>query len=185
MAPSSLRRQWKKRVRQHLEARRVNAACQAYWAEFIGSLEEGDPRRSARPDAFGFGGEGELAQHLAGLVLAGKKRATASLPVEYTALGEALPQAGDLSIILDGAGDPVAIIERTAVDRVPFGDVSAEFAAREGEGDGSLGHWRKAHTWYFGQVCTRLGGTLDDATPVLCQSFKVVWPAAAADAASA
>ncbi|MFT3777677.1 MAG: ASCH domain-containing protein [Ottowia sp.] len=156
--------------------------CQAYWAAFVDSLRGSDPRRTARPDAFGFGGQGEIADKLAALVLAGRKRATASLPAEYTALGEALPKAGDLSIILDGAGDPVAIIERTAVELVPFGAVSAEFAAREGEGDGSLRYWRAAHAWYFGQVCERLGGTLDDTTPVLCQSFKLVWPPAASDA---
>ena len=58
------------------------AKCNAYWAEFVQSLAAHDPRRTVRPDAFGFGGEGELADELAALVLAGKKRATASLPVD-------------------------------------------------------------------------------------------------------
>jgi len=160
------------------------AKCRSYWAEFVASLGNGDPRRAAKPDAFGFGGEGEIADALAALVLAGKKRATASLPSEYTSLGEALPRAGDLSIILDGTGDPVAIIERTSVDLMPFNAVTAEFAAREGEGDGSLKYWREAHTRYFSQVCERLGGKLEDKTPVLCQCFKVVWPPAASDAAA-
>jgi uncharacterized protein YhfF len=158
--------------------------CVSYWAEFVESLAAGDPRRMARPDAFGFGGEGELADELAALVLAGKKRATASLPVEYTALGEALPKAGDMSIILNGTGDPVAIIERTSVDLVEFHAVDAKFAAHEGEGDGSLAYWRQAHTWYFSQVCEKLGGKLEDKTLVLCQRFKVVWPPAVKDASA-
>lgn len=158
------------------------AKCKAYWAEFVASLPDNDPRIVAEPDAFSFGGEGEIADELAALVLAGKKRATASLPVEYTSLGEALPKTGDLSIVLEGRGSPVAIIERTSVEVVPFHAVTAEFAATEGEGDGSLKHWKEAHTWYFGQVCERLGGTLEATTPVLCQRFKLVWPTATRDA---
>jgi hypothetical protein len=38
-----------------------------------------------------------------------------------------------------------------------FDDVGAEFAAAEGEGDGSLAFWREAHWSYFGRVCERLG----------------------------
>lgn len=150
--------------------------CKAFWTEFVQSLAEDDPRRAARPDAFGFGGEGELADELSALVLAGRKRATASLPIEYTSLGEALPKAGDLSIILDGRGAPVAIIERDSVDRLPFDSVDAAFAAHEGEGDGSLTYWREGHTWYFNTVLERHGETLRGDTPVLCQRFRLVWP---------
>jgi uncharacterized protein YhfF len=158
--------------------------CKAFWAEYVSSLPSSDPRTRAKPDAFGFGGEGEIADELAALVLAGKKRATASLPVEYRSLGEALPRAGDLSIVLDGSGNPVAIIERTSVEVVPFQEVTAEFAATECEGDGSLKYWQEAHTWYFSQVFDRLGGKLEATTPVLCQCFNVVWPYAARDAAA-
>ena len=152
------------------------AKCEACWAGFVRSLALGDPRRAAVPDAFGFGGAGQLADELAALVLAGRKKATASLPVEYTSIQAPLPKAGDLSIILDGHGDPVGIIERISVELVPFSAVDAEFAAQEGEGDGSLRYWREAHSWYFGRVCEELGGKLEDSTPVLCQRFKLVWP---------
>ena len=149
--------------------------CEAYWAQFVQSLAAHDPRRTAKPDAFGFGGEGALADELAALVLAGRKRATTSLPVEYTSLNEPLPAAGDLSIVLDGKGTPVGIIERTSVDLVPFRAIDEEYAAFEGEGDGSLAYWREAHLWYFNTVCARLGGKLEPDTPVLCQRFRLVW----------
>ncbi len=136
--------------------------CKAYWAEFIQSLAAHDPRRRVQPDAFGFGGEGEIADELAALGTCGQKRATASLPVEYTSLNEPLPKAGDLSIILDSKGNPVGIIERTSVDLVPFQTIDEEFAAYEGEGDGSLRYWREAHTWYFNRVCSRLGGNFEE-----------------------
>ena len=155
----------------------LSAACKAYWAEFVRTLPAHDARRTAQPDAFGFGGEAALADELGALVLAGKKRATTSLPVEFTSMNEPLPKPGDLSIILDGRGGPVAIIERISVELVPFQAVSEEYAACEGEGDGSLRYWRDAHTWYFNKVCSRLGGCLAEDTPVLCQRFRLVWPA--------
>ena len=154
-----------------------SAECQVFWNAFVRSLATDDPRRAAKPDAFAFGGGGTIADELARLVLAGRKRATTSLPVEYTSLNEALPKAGDLSIILDGAGHPVGIIERTSVELVAFGAVDDAFAAFEGEGDGSLAYWREAHTRYFNRVCERVGGKLGHNTPVLCQRFKLVWPA--------
>lgn len=150
--------------------------CKAYWAEFVRSLNPADARRNARPDAFAFAGGGELADTLLALVLSGAKRATASLPVEYTSVNEPLPKVGDLSIVLDGKRMPAAIIERTCVETVAFRDVGAEFAACEGEGDGSLRYWREAHTWYFNHVCERLGGKLEPTTAVLCQRFNLVWP---------
>ena len=149
--------------------------CQAFWASFVQSLADNDPRRRAKYDTFGFGSDAASADELAALVLSGKKRATTSLPIEYTSLNEDLPKAGDLSIILNGEGLPVGIIERISVDLVPFGSVDAEYAAYEGEGDGSLQYWQQAHIYYFNGVCRRLGGTLEDTTAVLCQRFKLVW----------
>lgn len=150
-------------------------ACDAAWAAYLRDLEPEHPHRHLKPDAFGFGGEAELADELAALVLAGKKQATTSLPVEFTSLHEPLPRAGDLSIIVRGNGRPVAIIERTRVTSVPFETVDEAYAAVEGEGDGSLGYWRAAHVDYFTSVCERLGGSFDAHTLVLCQVFRVVW----------
>jgi hypothetical protein len=42
------------------------------------------------------------------------------------------------------------------VATVPFEEVSEEFAAIEGEGDGSLRYWREVHWTYFGRVCKRI-----------------------------
>src|SRR3954467_11421906 len=95
-------------------------ACSDFWLEYLASLPAAHRHRSVTPDAFAFGGSGAIADSLAGLVVNGTKRATTSLPVEFTALGDPLPEAGDVSIILDGVGHPVAIIERLTVRTVPF-----------------------------------------------------------------
>ena len=153
------------------------AACRETWQAYLQSLPPEHPHRAIKPDAFGFGGEPKLADELAELVLAGKKRATSSLPIEYTARQRPLPQLGDLSLILRGDGRPAAIIERTSVTTVPFEEVDEAYAAIEGEGDGSLAFWRRAHDWYFRKVCAQLGGELEPRSLVLCQVFRVVWRA--------
>jgi uncharacterized protein YhfF len=86
-----------------------------------------------------------------------------------------LPSAGDVSIVTLADGTPVAIIEIVEVQAVAFQDVSATFAAVEGEGDGSLAFWRRAHREYFGRVGARLGAPFEETSVVLCQQFRVVW----------
>ena len=151
-------------------------ACVVFWREYLSRLPVDRPHRTMQPDAFAFGGGGAIADELADLVLRGKKKATTSLAIEFTSLGESLPEVGSLSIVLWGDSTPAAIIERVAVWAQPFEDVSEEYAAIEGEGDGSLAYWRQAHREYFQSVCQRLGGRFDERTPVMCQVFRVVWP---------
>jgi uncharacterized protein YhfF len=59
---------------------------------------------------------------------------------------------------------------------VPFNKVSAEFAASEGEGDGSLTFWRQAHLQYFTRECARIGRPFEQSMPVVCERFCLVYP---------
>jgi uncharacterized protein YhfF len=150
-------------------------ACDTFWRDYVARLPDDHPHHSAKPDAFGFGDEPALAGELAELVLAGRKRATTSLPAEFTSLEAPLPRVGDLSIVVHGDGRPAALIELTHVETVPFDEVDEAYAAVEGEGDGSLAYWRRAHEEYFADVCRRLGGSFDGRTPVICQAFQLIW----------
>jgi uncharacterized protein YhfF len=147
----------------------------SFWQRYLDSLPAAHPHRGARADAFAFGDTVALADELAALVLAGKKRATASLAVEFESAGEPLPVVGSLSIILRGDKVPVAIIERIEVREVPFHAVDQAFASREGEGDGTLAWWQEAHRTYFTRVGRSHGKAFDENTPVICQSFQVVY----------
>ena len=153
----------------------MTGAAAIFWQRYLSSLPAEHPHRHAKPDAFAFGDSPALANELAALVQAGRKRATASLPIEFTAVGDPLPAAGEVSIVLLADGTPVAIIELLEVRHVPFQAVDAAFAADEGEGDGSLAWWQAAHRRYFGRVSARLGGHFDETTPVICRRFRVVW----------
>ena len=84
---------------------------------------------------------------------------------------------------MDSAEKALCIIETVQVDVMPFEQVSAEFAAIEGEGDGSLAYWRQAHLEYFTRECERAGRVFSVEMAVACEQFKVVYPPAARSAA--
>ncbi|MCQ9344083.1 ASCH domain-containing protein [Corynebacterium kozikiae] len=119
------------------------------------------------PPAWAFGAGKEMADALASLVVAGRKTATSSLYAHYLAEGELIPEAGQLHIILDGNGKPVALIRIIAVELVAFRAITPEQAAAEGEGDLSLEYWRSAHQEFWGQVA-------EDAL-VVYERFGVVY----------
>lgn len=159
-----------------------HAACHAFWQAYRASLPVGHAhaQRPHRPVAFGFcETQPELVEELCQLVVAGRKRATTSLTIELTSVGEQLPKVGDISIVVGRDGTPRALIELTHVESIPFDAVDAEYAAIEGEGDATLETWRRDHLWYFSDVCERLGGRFDGSTPVICQVFRVLWPPSA------
>jgi len=83
----------------------------------------------------------KLADELAALVRQGIKTATCSALMGYEKDETPLPQKGDLSIVLDGNGNPVLVIETVSVVILPFNEVSEQFAFEEGEGDRSLAYW--------------------------------------------
>jgi uncharacterized protein YhfF len=126
------------------------------------------------PPAWAFGASAEEADELLGLVLAGDKTATASALWDYEAEGEALPEVGSLSILLDGHDHPRALINTTNVTVVPFDEVDEEHARLEGEGDRSLAFWREAHERFFGRVSRR---GFEPDMPVVLERFEVVYQA--------
>jgi uncharacterized protein YhfF len=132
-------------------------------------------------DAWHFCDNESDANELAELVLAGIKRATAGLLWSYEQDGDPIPLVGDLSVVTDWDGEARCVIRTTSVDVIPFGDVSAEFAAIEGEGDGSLGYWREAHTAAFGRELAASGLSLEPDMLVVCQVFDVVFGAEGED----
>lgn len=130
---------------------------------------------STPPEAWAFGATPEHANGLLRLVMAGTKTATASALWDYEASGEAVPQKGELSIILDGDGAPKAVIETTDVRIVPFDEVDADHAHAEGEGDRSLAHWRDVHKRFWREYSEDPRGFEPDM-PVVCERFRLICP---------
>jgi uncharacterized protein YhfF len=111
-----------------------------------------------------------MATELGLLVRDGPKRATASLRSAYDG-DEPMPRAGDLGVILDGRGRPLCVVRTTGVEVRRFGDVDAEFAWTEGEGDRSLEFWREAHIRFFAEG----GEPVSEDTEVVLERFELLW----------
>jgi uncharacterized protein YhfF len=145
--------------------------------DFWGAACRAVPDLPAAPDqTWHFGDSVALARELADLVLHGPKRATAGLLWDAEADPTMMPVLGGYSLVTDHAGTPLLVIRTTQVDIRPYGAVDADFAAAEGEGDGSLEYWRDAHWAYFSRRCAALGRTPSTDMPVILERFALVYP---------
>lgn len=119
---------------------------------------------------------GSDPDELAELTRTGVKTATAGAGPLYELDGEPLPEAGEYSVILDSRGEAVCVIRTTRVYTVPFNEVTAEHARREGEGDRSLAYWRQVHEDFFRTELAEAGLTFSPDMPVVCEEFETVYP---------
>ena len=134
----------------------------------------GVPLPAGRVRLDSYGDSPELSEELLALIRSGQKRAGTSLLWAMEAEGEALPEPGDIEIVVDFHDIPVLITRVESVEVVPFSEVTAAYAATEGEGDGSLGHWREGHWAFFSRECARIGRTPSERMPVVCSVFALV-----------
>jgi uncharacterized protein YhfF len=123
-----------------------------------------------------FGDSLEMATELADLVIAGIKRATASLARDYGEGREPTPRPGDFVVVLDGKGRPRFIWRTTEVTIKPLSQIDEAFAWDEGEGDRTRDWWLDAHRRYFARKARRERFELDDEILTVFERFEVVWP---------
>ena len=143
----------------------LDTRVEDFWRRFVAATGIDGPYTP-----WGFGNSERMMTDLALLVRDGPKRATASLPSEYAA-DEPLPRPSDLSVILDGRGEPVCVIRTTHVEVRRFGEVDADFAWTEGEGDRTLEDWRDGHLRYFAGA----GQPIDDSSDIVLERFELLW----------
>lgn len=146
-----------------------------FWAAFC--AEVGEDYSDRFFEAFHFDDNQAAANEIADHVLAGVKWATASLVWSLDSASTAPPELGALSVVTYWDGSPVSVIETQEVKVLPFEQVTAEFAAVEGESNGSLEYWRRVHWAYFGRECARVGREPSLTMPVACERFKVLYRA--------
>jgi uncharacterized protein YhfF len=152
-----------------------NEQIENYWRDCAAALA-GGRSLPARPfSAEQFGDSAEMADELGALIVAGKKTATCSALWEWEAEGKPLPTAGIYTVVLDGRGAPLCVIETTGVTVVPFDEVDAAFAREEGEGDLSLAYWRDAHWRFFSRTLPKIGREARPDMPLVCERFRLLY----------
>lgn len=138
---------------------------QAFMAEASKALGRLLP---APKDVFNFGGDNpRLTNELLALAIQGKKSATTSWPVPDPLHWS----VGDLSVILNGKGEPAAVMRTLSFVECKFKDVAEDFALAEAEGDYEA--YRKGHFWFYGQQ--KNGHEFNDESTVLCERFEVIY----------
>lgn len=131
------------------------------------------PQGTVRVD--GYGDSAELSKELLDLIKSGRKRAGTGLLWAYEHDREPIAKTGDIEIVVDHRNQPALITRIVRSEIVAFNEVSAEYAAIEGEGDGSLEYWRKGHWNFFSRECMRIGMEPTETMPVICSVFEVLY----------
>lgn len=145
-----------------------------YWQLYLASLPDATFGNKAY-EANQFGDNSGLADELGNLVRQGVKTATCSALWEWEAEGCDIPKIGSKTIVLDGNGNPMCIIETTEVTIRAFNEVDAQFAFEEGEDDRSLESWRREHWRYFSRVLPTIGKQPTPEMLLVCVRFRVVY----------
>jgi uncharacterized protein YhfF len=143
-----------------------------FWEEYTQLY----PQAAANYEAWAFGDSPQMADELLYLVIQGIKTGTASNYEIYAISDETLPEIGRHSILLDGHGNPQAVIVTTDVQITPFDEVGADFAYSEGEDDRTLESWRHEHEKFFSRESLAfLKKPFDPKMKVVCENFRLVF----------
>lgn len=111
----------------------------------------------------------ELRRELVDAVLRGEKVATAGLASDFAPhTEEPLPNPGDRWQLVGYDDEPVGVVETTAIEVVPAGQVDLQFARDEGEGFESVADWRAAHERFWSERA------ITDETLIVCERFRLV-----------
>lgn len=116
----------------------------------------------------------DYGDELTRLCLAGRKRATCHLAMDFDYSGIARRNVGDYWVVLDAALKPACIVRIVEVVEKPFNEIDADFALREGEGDGTFDYWDRVHREYFQSQCRQWGREWRDDYSVVCETFELV-----------
>ena len=120
-------------------------------------------------ECIAFGDSSEMADELLALVIAGKKTATVSVILE----DEQAPSIGDLSLVLDGQGNPACVIKTVYLETVKFCDLTWEMVKLEGE-DETFEQWKMGNIRYWTRDAAKRGYIFTDQTPITFERFEVV-----------
>ena len=146
-----------------------------YWQGYLATLPADSPIRDEEYVAEGWGDSPRAGGRARALIVDGTKTATCSALWEYETEREPFPESGVKIIVLDGTGDPLCIVETTEVEVRSYGEVDAQFAYEEGEGDRSLEYWRDAHWTFFSRTLPEIGREPTMDMPLVCERFRVIY----------
>ncbi|MGA9751581.1 MAG: ASCH domain-containing protein [Acidobacteriota bacterium] len=157
------------------------AAVEAFWRSFLATFPDSSAMRVKPYSVDAFGDSPRLADELGTLAASGVKSATCASPWEYEAEGTPIPKPGLLTVVVDGHGRPLCIVETVEVQVRAFQDVDPLFAFDEGEGDRSIEHWRRSHWDFFSRTLPLIGRAPSEDMPLVCARFRLLFSGGASE----
>ena len=147
------------------------AIIREFWQMYVDELDENHPHKTLPvPEIWSFGDDSRMADELGELMRLGIKTATCC---RY--LGDNLIDESGPSIVVNGRGNPLCVVETTEITIRRFIDVDDAFAWEEGEGDRSLTHWRSAHWRFFAREGAREGYEVAENMLLQCERYKILY----------
>lgn len=153
----------------------MNEEQAAYLTRYLATLPVEQRAEHCNVSADYFCTDEKNANICADLILKGEKTASCSMKYWYESGLEPMPKVGTLQVVTNWDGKPTSITQITDVWECKFSEVSAEFAASEGEGDRSLAWWREAHWDFFSAECQEQGLEPSTEMMLVLERFQVVY----------
>jgi uncharacterized protein YhfF len=144
--------------------------------DYLSTLSEEDQRKMPTYVVDQFADTPEAATRVGKLVRDRIKTTTSSLAWGLDHIGESLPKVGDISLIVDGNGEPLCMIELTEVEIKPFNAVDEQFAFEYGEGDRTLAFWLRDNWDFHSRWCIEIGREPSETMSIVFQRFRLLYP---------
>ena len=117
----------------------------------------------------------ETTTQILGLIQARDKTGTFTLPWIIERTDQPAASVGDCIILIAFDGTPSQVVRLTAIEQVPFGEITAVHTAIDGTPVRALEIWKPLHTNYWNGLLAPFSMTVSDDMPVLFEKFELLY----------
>ena len=153
-----------------------SSKIESFWQYYLSTLSKEDRKNASAYLVDDFADTPEAATQVGKLVREGIKTTTSSLLWGLEHGGEPLPKAGEISVVVDGNGNPLCVIEMMEVEIRPFNTVDKQFAFEYGEGERTLAYWLSDNWDFHSRWCREIGREPSETMPIVFQRFLLLYP---------
>jgi uncharacterized protein YhfF len=155
----------------------INDKTATFWQQFLATTPDAADAEQRYYEIYQIGDTAEDADFGAQLIIEGKKTTTSALWWEYEGTGNKPPTIGALSIVEDGRGTPVCVVETTWLATIPLNAVEdVPFIIGYAEWGETAQSWQQSAWDYYAPHCRTLGLEPTPDMPILCERFEIIYP---------
>ena len=153
-----------------------SSKIEIFWQDYLSTLSDEDRKNAPAYIVDDFADTPESATKVGKLVRDGIKTTSSSLLWGLEHIGGPLPKVGEISLVVDGNGDPLCVIEMTEVEIKPFNTVDKQFTFEYGEGERTLAYWLSDNWGFHSRWCLEIGREPSETMPIVFQRFRLLYP---------